>query len=114
MLIYLISLWPQVVVLNIKPVLAIAPKISAREVSLIINNADCKDLWSRRKSSMVAWETTLEDLQEDEDDEEESCDEGMAEETILEVREEDKMALEDFSNVCFVHIQYVVILIHFH
>uniref|UniRef100_A0A673ZT29 Kinesin family member 20Bb n=1 Tax=Salmo trutta TaxID=8032 RepID=A0A673ZT29_SALTR len=73
----------KVVVLNIKPVLAIAPKISAREVSLI-NNADCKDLWSRRKSSMVAWETTLEDLQEDEDDEEESCDEGMAEETILE------------------------------
>ncbi|XP_029561201.1 kinesin-like protein KIF20B isoform X2 [Salmo trutta] len=87
----------KVVVLNIKPVLAIAPKISAREVSLI-NNADCKDLWSRRKSSMVAWETTLEDLQEDEDDEEESCDEGMAEETILEAREEDKMALEDFNN----------------
>ncbi|XP_014013775.1 kinesin-like protein KIF20B isoform X2 [Salmo salar] len=86
----------KVVVLNIKPVLAIAPKISSREVSLI-NNADCKDLWSRRKSSMVAWETTLEDLQED-DDEEESCDEGMAEETILEAREEDKMALEDFNN----------------
>uniref|UniRef100_A0A8C7QDH6 Kinesin family member 20Bb n=1 Tax=Oncorhynchus mykiss TaxID=8022 RepID=A0A8C7QDH6_ONCMY len=85
----------KVVVLNIKPVLAIAPKISAREVSLIINNADCKDLWSRRKSSMVAWETTLEDLQEDEDDEEESCDEGMAEETILEVREEDKMELRE-------------------
>uniref|UniRef100_A0A4W5M8T3 Kinesin family member 20Bb n=1 Tax=Hucho hucho TaxID=62062 RepID=A0A4W5M8T3_9TELE len=88
----------KVVVLNIKPVLAIAPKISAREVSLIINNADCKDLWSRRKSSMVAWETTLEDLQEDEDDEEESCDEGMAVETILEVGEEDRMALEDFNN----------------
>ncbi|CAB1311911.1 unnamed protein product [Coregonus sp. 'balchen'] len=74
--------------------------ISAREVSLIINNADCKDLWSRRKSSMVAWETTLEDVQEDEDDEEEeSCDEGMAEETILEAGEEDKTALdEDFDN----------------
>ncbi|KAM9561505.1 LOW QUALITY PROTEIN: kinesin-like protein KIF20B [Salvelinus alpinus] len=85
----------KVVVLNIKPVLAIAPKISAREVSLIINNADCKDLWSRRKSSTVAWETTLEDLQ---DDEEESCDEGMAEETILEAREEDNMALEDFND----------------
>ncbi|XP_020310170.2 kinesin-like protein KIF20A isoform X2 [Oncorhynchus kisutch] len=88
----------KVVVLNIKPVLAIAPKISAREVSLIINNADCKDLWSRRKSSMVAWETTLEDLQEEEDDEEESCDEGMAEETILEEKllkeEAEKLALE--------------------
>uniref|UniRef100_A0A8C7H5S1 Kinesin family member 20Bb n=1 Tax=Oncorhynchus kisutch TaxID=8019 RepID=A0A8C7H5S1_ONCKI len=88
----------KVVVLNIKPVPAIAPKRSARDVSLIINNAGCKNLWSRRESSMVAWETTLEDVQEDGDEEEEeddyeeeeSCDESMAEETILEAGEEDK------------------------
>ncbi|CAB1338071.1 unnamed protein product [Coregonus sp. 'balchen'] len=95
----------KVVVLNIKPVPAIAPKRSARDVSLIINNAGRKNLWSRRESSMVAWETTLEDVQEDGDDEEEddyeeeeSCDESMAEETILEAGEEDKTTLEDFNN----------------
>ncbi|XP_042161892.1 kinesin-like protein KIF20B isoform X1 [Oncorhynchus tshawytscha] len=93
----------KVVVLNIKPVPAIAPKRSARDVSLIINNAGCKNLWSRRESSMVAWETTLEDVQEDGDEEEddyeeeESCDESMAEETILEAGEEDKTVLEDFN-----------------
>ncbi|XP_029620351.1 kinesin-like protein KIF20B [Salmo trutta] len=93
----------KVVVLNIKPVPAIAPKRSARDVSLIINNAGRKNLWSRRESSMVAWETTLEDVQEDGDEEEddyeeeESCDESMAEETILEAGEEDKTVLEDFN-----------------
>ncbi|XP_064806882.1 kinesin-like protein KIF20B isoform X1 [Oncorhynchus masou masou] len=93
----------KVVVLNIKPVPANAPKRSARDVSLIINNAGCKNLWSRRESSMVAWETTLEDVQEDGDEEEddyeeeESCDESMAEETILEAGEEDKTVLEDFN-----------------
>ena len=68
---------------------------------------------------MVAWETTLEDVQEDGDEEEddyeeeESCDESMAEETILEAGEEDKTVLEDF-NVGYVHIQYVDMLVLFH
>ncbi|KAL0984139.1 hypothetical protein UPYG_G00137610 [Umbra pygmaea] len=106
----------KVVVLNIKPVPAIVPKISAREVSLIINNADCKNLWSRRKSSMVAWETTLEDVQEDGDDEEEeeegdfeeeeSCEESMAEETVLEAGEEDQTTLEEeFNNGQFALVE---------
>ncbi|XP_045065754.1 kinesin-like protein KIF20B isoform X1 [Coregonus clupeaformis] len=102
----------KVVVLNIKPVPAIAPKRSARDVSLIINNAGRKNLWSRRESSMVAWETTLEDVQEDGDDEEEddyeeeeSCDESMAEETILEAGEEDKTTLEDFNNGQFALVE---------
>ncbi|KAM6951596.1 LOW QUALITY PROTEIN: uncharacterized protein kif20bb [Aplochiton taeniatus] len=70
------ALAQKVVVVNIKPVLSVAPQRSAREVSMIINNAENNnnnsDLWGRgRKSSMVAWETTLEDVQEDGDEEEE-------------------------------------------
>ncbi|MFT7807231.1 kinesin-like protein KIF20B [Arapaima gigas] len=89
----------KVVVLSSKP-LPVIPKKSVREVSFIINNADRKNLWAKRKSSLVAWETSLEDVQENEgaeeeeeteDDEnsmEESCFESMMEETIQEVDEE--------------------------
>ncbi|KAJ7987733.1 hypothetical protein DPEC_G00329550 [Dallia pectoralis] len=111
----------KVVVLNIKPVPVIAPKRSARDVSLIINNSDRANVWSRRKSSMVAWETTLEDVQEDEDDDEEEmddddddeeedddegCDESIAEDTILEAGEEDKTTLEEeFNNDHFALVE---------
>ncbi|XP_046888743.1 kinesin-like protein KIF20B isoform X3 [Hypomesus transpacificus] len=91
----------KVVVVNPRPLPIVAPKRSAREVSLIINNADRS--WGRRKSSLVAWETTLEDVQEDDDDDDEdddeedegSCEESMAEETILEAGEGEQTAMEE-------------------
>ena len=94
-------------VVNPRPLPIVAPKRSAREVSLIINNADRS--WGRRKSSLVAWETTLEDVQEDDDDDDEdddeedegSCEESMAEETILEAGEGEQTAMEeDLDQVC--------------
>ncbi|ROL48440.1 Kinesin-like protein KIF20B [Anabarilius grahami] len=78
----------KVVVLNPKPAPNIVLKRSARDVSMIINNADKKE-WTRR-SSLMGWEMSLEDVQEDEDDEEigeedvESGDESMEDYTVLE------------------------------
>ncbi|XP_046888742.1 kinesin-like protein KIF20B isoform X2 [Hypomesus transpacificus] len=96
----------KVVVVNPRPLPIVAPKRSAREVSLIINNADRS--WGRRKSSLVAWETTLEDVQEDDDDDDEdddeedegSCEESMAEETILEAGEGEQTAMEEDLDQC--------------
>ncbi|XP_062331297.1 kinesin-like protein KIF20B isoform X3 [Osmerus eperlanus] len=95
----------KVVVVNPRPLPIVAPKRSAREVSLIINNADRS--WGRRKSSLVAWETTLEDVQEDDDDEDEddeeeegSCEESLAEETILEAGEGEHTAMEEDLDQC--------------
>ncbi|XP_060716760.1 kinesin-like protein KIF20A isoform X1 [Tachysurus vachellii] len=85
----------KVVVLNPKPVLSVVPKKSAREVSMMINNVDRRE-WSRR-TTLIKWETTLEDVQEDEDDEEmevdeeeeeESGEESMVENTVLETAED--------------------------
>ncbi|KAL0179757.1 hypothetical protein M9458_025199, partial [Cirrhinus mrigala] len=78
----------------------IALKRSARDVSMIINNADKKD-WTRR-SSLMSWEMSLEDVQEDEDDEdmgedddeeevEESDDENMEDNTVLEAAESQEL-----------------------
>lgn len=78
----------KVVVLNPKPAPSNALKRSARDVSMMINNADKKD-WTRR-SSIMGWEMSLEDVQEDEDmDEEEveSDDESMVDRTVLESME---------------------------
>ncbi|XP_043108946.1 kinesin-like protein KIF20B isoform X2 [Puntigrus tetrazona] len=79
----------KVVVHNPKPAPSFALKRSARDVSMIINNADKKD-WTRR-TSLMGWETSLEDLPEDEDDEEmseddneESDSESMEDNTVLE------------------------------
>ncbi|XP_028975950.2 kinesin-like protein KIF20B isoform X2 [Esox lucius] len=60
----------KVVVLTTKTVPPLATKRSARELSMIINNADRKNLLGHsRRSSLVAWENSLEDVPEDEDDE---------------------------------------------
>ncbi|KAJ8365670.1 hypothetical protein SKAU_G00145010 [Synaphobranchus kaupii] len=99
----------KVVVLNTKPV-PVIPKKSSRDVSFIINNADRKNLWVRRKSSLVGWETSLEDVQEkdDDDDEEEeeeedddeedeiedSCVESVMEETVQEADDGDEEDVE--------------------
>ncbi|XP_026132496.1 kinesin-like protein KIF20B isoform X1 [Carassius auratus] len=86
----------KVVVLNPKPAPSFALKRSARDVSMIINNADKKD-WTRR-SSLMGWEMSLEDVQEDEDDEEmgedddeESDIESMEDNTVLEVTESQEL-----------------------
>uniref|UniRef100_A0AAR2LAE4 Kinesin motor domain-containing protein n=1 Tax=Pygocentrus nattereri TaxID=42514 RepID=A0AAR2LAE4_PYGNA len=92
----------KVVVLNPKPVFSAMPKKSARDVSMVINNVDKRE-WTRR-STLIGWETSLEDVQEDEDDEdmevqeeeeeeeeEESGDESMAENTVLEAGDDQEL-----------------------
>ncbi|XP_036428902.1 kinesin-like protein KIF20B [Colossoma macropomum] len=93
----------KVVVLNPKPVFSAMPKKSARDVSMVINNVDKKE-WTRR-STLIGWETSLEDVQEDEDDEdmeaeeeeveqeeeEESDDESMVENTVLEAGDDQEL-----------------------
>ncbi|KAK3559427.1 hypothetical protein QTP86_013498 [Hemibagrus guttatus] len=90
----------KVVVLNPKPVISAMPRKSAREVSMMINNVDRRE-WSRR-STLIRWETSLEDVQEDEDDEEmevdeeeeegESGEESIMENTVLEAAEDEELA----------------------
>ncbi|XP_016126109.1 kinesin-like protein KIF20B [Sinocyclocheilus grahami] len=84
----------KVVVHNPKPAPSFALKRSARDVSMIINNADKKD-WTRR-SSLMGWEMSLEDVQEDEDDEEMGEDddeesESMEDNTVLEATESQEL-----------------------
>lgn len=77
------SLSVQVVVVNSRPVVPDeAPHRSAMELSMIIDEADRRRNVSGRgrKSSLVAWETTLEDVLEDEDGEEWDEEEDMEEE----------------------------------
>uniref|UniRef100_A0A8C4GGY7 Kinesin-like protein KIF20B n=2 Tax=Dicentrarchus labrax TaxID=13489 RepID=A0A8C4GGY7_DICLA len=57
----------KVVVLSTKP-LPIIPQRSASDVSFI-NNAERKALRGSRRSSLIGWDSSLEDVQEDEDDE---------------------------------------------
>ncbi|XP_049418949.1 kinesin-like protein KIF20B [Epinephelus fuscoguttatus] len=90
------ALAQKVVVLNSRPaVLDDAPHRSAMELSMIIDEADRRRNVSGRgrKSSLVAWETTLEDVLEDEggeewgeedEDEEEEMEESGMEGTVLE------------------------------
>ncbi|KAJ8264374.1 hypothetical protein GJAV_G00148420 [Gymnothorax javanicus] len=76
----------KVVVLSTKPIPAV-PKKSSRDVSFIINNADRKNLWGKRKSSLVGWETSLEDVQENEhdcDEEDEEGSEGSCLDSVME------------------------------
>ncbi len=61
-------------------------KRSAREVSFIINNADRREM---RRSSLVRWDPSLEDVQEDSDTEEDE-EESEMEDTILDAEEEGK------------------------
>ncbi|XP_039995193.1 kinesin-like protein KIF20B isoform X2 [Xiphias gladius] len=58
----------KVVVLCTRP-LPTVPQKSASEVSFIINKAERKALQSSRRSSLIGWESSLEDVQEDLDDE---------------------------------------------
>lgn len=101
---------PQVVVLNSRPVvLDDAPHKSAMELSMIIDEADQRRNVSGRgrKSSLVAWETSLEDVLEDEDgedwDEEEEEEESVMEGTVLEAGgeedEEDERTMEEEQKV---------------
>nr|XP_024655353.1 kinesin-like protein KIF20B [Maylandia zebra] len=86
------ALAQKVVVLNSRPTVPDGPgssQRSAMELSLIIDEADCRrNVAGRgRKSSLLAWETSLEDVLEDEDGEEGEEDgeeESMMEGTALE------------------------------
>uniref|UniRef100_A0A3Q1FU48 Kinesin family member 20Ba n=1 Tax=Acanthochromis polyacanthus TaxID=80966 RepID=A0A3Q1FU48_9TELE len=55
----------KVVVLSSRP-LPIVPQRSTSGVSFIINNAERKTLRSSRRSSLIGWESSLEDVQNDE------------------------------------------------
>lgn len=81
------ALAQKVVVLNTRPPpLASAPPRSAMEVSLIINEAEARR-FRGRKSSMLAWENSLEDVQETDDwdtDGEDDMEDTDQEETVLE------------------------------
>ncbi|KAM6964716.1 uncharacterized protein kif20bb [Tautogolabrus adspersus] len=98
------ALAQKVVVLNTRPVVVDdAPHRSAMELSMIIDEADQRRNVSGRgrKSSLVAWETTLEDVLEDEDgedwdEEEEEEEESAMEGTVLEAGgEEDEEEEEE-------------------
>ncbi|XP_039992224.1 kinesin-like protein KIF20A [Xiphias gladius] len=97
------ALAQKVVVLTSKPVvLDDDSHRSAMELSMIIDEADRRRNVSGRgrKSSLVAWETTLEDVLEDEDgeewEEEEEEEESVMEGTVLEAGgEEDEGQEED-------------------
>uniref|UniRef100_A0A8C7VIM8 Kinesin family member 20Ba n=1 Tax=Oncorhynchus mykiss TaxID=8022 RepID=A0A8C7VIM8_ONCMY len=81
----------KVVVLTTKTVPHLATKRSARELSMIINNADRKYLLGqKRRSSLVGWETSLEDVQEHDDTEEE---EESVMETMQEVDDDEKVLI---------------------
>ncbi|XP_070783499.1 kinesin-like protein KIF20A [Enoplosus armatus] len=94
------ALAQKVVVLNSRPVvLDDAPHKSAMELSMIIDEADQRrnGAGRGRKSSLVAWETTLEDVLEDEDGEEwGEEEESVMEGTVLEAGgEEDEEEEEE-------------------
>ncbi|KAL2078637.1 hypothetical protein ACEWY4_026322 [Coilia grayii] len=101
------ALAQKVVVLSSRPS-APKPEKSGREVSFIINEADRRHLWAKRRSTLIAWETTLEDVPEDEagdkemdededgegeedeeEEEDDSADETVAEGTVLEAEDDD-------------------------
>lgn len=97
-----VFMFVQVVVLNSKPAaLDDAPHRSAMELSMIIDEADQRRNLSGhgRKTSMVAWETTLEDVMEDEDAEEWEEEESMMEGTVLEAGEEENTTMEEEQKV---------------
>ncbi|XP_071318051.1 kinesin-like protein KIF20A isoform X2 [Trachinotus anak] len=97
------ALAQKVVLLNSRPaVLDEAPHRSAMELSMIIDDADQRRNVSGRgrKSSLVAWETTLEDVLEDEDgeeweEEEEGEEESVMEGTVLEAGGEEDRTMEE-------------------
>ncbi|XP_047465927.1 kinesin-like protein KIF20A isoform X2 [Mugil cephalus] len=102
------ALAQKVVLLNSRPAVLDddAPHRSAMELSMLIDEADRRRNGSGRgrKSSMVAWETSLEDLLENEDDdgeeweeeeEEDEEEESVMEGTVLEAGGEGDRTMEE-------------------
>ncbi|XP_063048336.1 kinesin-like protein KIF20B [Engraulis encrasicolus] len=83
----------KVVVLSTRTIQDALGARASRKVSMIINNADRNYEQQRRlrRSSLVQWDSSLEDVQEDEDDEEEEEEESTVEDTI----QDDSMAEPD-------------------
>ncbi|XP_042629912.1 kinesin-like protein KIF20B isoform X3 [Cyprinus carpio] len=92
----------KVVVLTTKSV-PVVVKRSAREVSFIINNADRQQM---RRSSLVRWDPSLEDVQEDSDTEEDE-DESEMEDTILDAEEEGKETVLLDKEVYEAQLQFI-------
>ncbi|XP_037836535.1 kinesin-like protein KIF20B [Kryptolebias marmoratus] len=93
------ALAQKVVVMNSQPVvLDDGPHRSAMELSIIVDEAEQhrNGMGRGRKSSLVAWETSLEDVQEDGEEEEEEEEEEM-DETVLETgaEEEEDRTMEE-------------------
>ncbi|XP_041920718.1 kinesin-like protein KIF20B isoform X2 [Alosa sapidissima] len=87
----------KVVVLSTKtiPVVEVGKK-GARKVSFIINNAEHRNLERKlRRSSLVQWDSSLEDVQEDEDDWEEEEDDSVTD--LVEPYEEQLRLVEELK-----------------
>ncbi|XP_041829638.1 kinesin-like protein KIF20A isoform X2 [Melanotaenia boesemani] len=97
------ALAQKVLVLNSRPASLDdqAPHKAAMELSIIIDEADQRRNMAGRgsRSSLVAWETRLEDVQEDEDGEEweedEEEEESLMEGTVLEAGGEEDQTMEE-------------------
>ncbi|XP_026045704.1 kinesin-like protein KIF20B isoform X6 [Astatotilapia calliptera] len=99
----------KVVVLSSKPV-PFMPQRSVGEVSFIMNSTESKALRSSRTSSLMGFESSLEDVQEDEDDECEEEESMMMDTTDQAEAEEDG---EDKILVCKkTHQRQAVLLNH--
>ncbi|KAL3971672.1 zona pellucida sperm-binding protein 1 [Sarotherodon galilaeus] len=102
----------KVVVLSSKP-LPFMPQRSAGEVSFIMNSTESKALRSSRTSSLMGFESSLEDVQEDEDDECEEEESMMMDTTDQTEAEEDGDNDEDKILICKkTHQRQVVLLKH--
>lgn len=102
----------KVVVLSSKP-LPFMPQRSAGEVSFIMNSRERKALRSSRTSSLMGFESSLEDVQEDEDDECEEEESMMMDTTDQTEAEEDGDNDEDNILICKkTHQRQVVLLKH--
>ncbi|KAK9959763.1 hypothetical protein ABG768_009864 [Culter alburnus] len=94
----------KVVVLTTKSA-PVVVKRSAREVSFIINNVDRREM---RRSSLVRWDTSLEDVQEDSDTEEGEDEDGSEmEDTILDAEEEGKETVLLDKEVYEAQLQFI-------
>ncbi|KAG2463226.1 KI20B protein, partial [Polypterus senegalus] len=94
------SVAQKVVILNgVKPP-PIVPIRSAREVSFIIDNADKKQFWRARSSSLLDWKVTLEDVLENDGAEEEEHDKELGEtEEMIDEEQEVETIQEDTITV---------------
>ncbi|XP_043119675.1 kinesin-like protein KIF20B isoform X2 [Puntigrus tetrazona] len=92
----------KVVILTAKSV-PVVVKRSAREVSFIINNVDRREM---RRSSLVRWDPSLEDVQEDSDTEEDEEGSEM-EDTILDAEEEGKETVLLDKGVYEAQLQFI-------